>query len=134
MRSVITSLVQGVLVLRIQGRNLDAAAVSTFSRVLGEASVDTKSLVVDLSSVEFVDSSGLGLVCGLKSRPGGMGLAGVSMRVAMCLSRLPSSRLPDCYTTVQEAVAAIRSHSPRSRLSSTKTVFLGRDWQPVGAA
>jgi len=70
-------------------------------------------LVVDLSGVESVDSSGLGALVGvlkLARRAGGdLRIAGASQRLSTTIERLSLDQLFRNHDTVQDAVTSFRS-------------------------
>ena len=72
--------------------NLDA---SNAARIISEALPlldDARPLILDLSTVQFADSSGLGALCSLakQSRAGQLSLKGVSDRLGRVLARVPA--------------------------------------------
>ena len=50
----------GVTVVAVQAKKLDAANVRSFKQELKELEVSSRTLVIDLTAVEFMDSAGLG--------------------------------------------------------------------------
>jgi anti-sigma B factor antagonist len=70
-------------------------------------------LVVDLSAVVFLDSTGLGVLIGtlhrLRSRDGSMALAGASDRVYKVFHTTQLTKVLNITDTVADAIAAINS-------------------------
>lgn len=97
----------GLAVLRLDGR-LNMVSAAQLRTCITET-VDGGSLrvVVDLSGVEFMDSSGLGaLIAGLKrarSQGGDLRITGVTQQVATVLSLTNLDRVLAAYPTVEAA-------------------------------
>jgi len=105
-----TSLAPHRIILHIEGR-LDAETCNTLKRAFHDHSVNgVKFITVEMSQVQFVDSSGLSaLISGLKvmrQTNGALNLAapGTQARSALRLTMLDTV-LP-VFETVEEAVAA----------------------------
>src|SRR5947208_3483625 len=104
---------ESVTLVRVQGV-LDRFSCPHLKERLARAveAGDTE-LLVDLSGVESVDSSGLGALVGvlkLARRAGGdLRLTGASHRLATTIERLALDQLLRHHTTVQDAVTSFRS-------------------------
>ncbi|MFO0950088.1 MAG: STAS domain-containing protein [Isosphaeraceae bacterium] len=74
------------------GENLDAAAVARLREALLAAVAGPTPVVLDLSRVRFIDSSGLGLLvaAAMAARPGFLEFTGVSRRLEPGLARAPA--------------------------------------------
>ena len=111
----------GSLIVTVRGANLDAA-VSPLLRCAVESGLeDGSTLIVDLTAVEFADTSGIGVLCML-SRNAGKGpiaIVGLGPRLRQILARVPAHRLPAIYDVVDDALIAFGSHEPSRALSLT---------------
>lgn len=76
-------------------------------------------LVIDLSSVVFLDSTGLGVLIGslhrLRSRDGSLTLAGASDRVYKVFHTTQLTKVLTITDTLDEAIAAINSRTADSQ-------------------
>lgn len=104
--------VNGILVLAPQDHRLDAASAATFKDSIREACQDRQGLVVlDLSNVDFVDSSGLGaLVASMKAvnQQGKLELAAPTEAVSRLLALTRMNSVFTVHETVQAATGDIR--------------------------
>lgn len=97
-----------VAVVVPEGR-LDLASAPEFKQVLSEAVTDGyRILVVDLSRVPFVDSSGLGaLISGMKATRlagGDLRIAQVGEQARLILELTTLDKVMKLYATVEEAL------------------------------
>jgi anti-sigma B factor antagonist len=104
---------EGVLVVRpLEGR-IDASMAGDFKDRLGQwITAGRNQIVLDLSAVEFIDSSGLGAIVGsLKQMGRGGDLVLSDLREAIQgLFRLTRmNRVFQIYTHAEEALAALRN-------------------------
>ncbi|MEM6973907.1 MAG: STAS domain-containing protein [Pseudomonadota bacterium] len=100
--------VGGCIVAKLEASRLDHAIAATFrEEILSKAMTSGQTLVLDLSSVEFIDSSGLGALMGLRKR------LGWSVRIVLAGLRSPVFRVFELarvtsvfsfYTSVDAAV------------------------------
>lgn len=76
---------------------------------------DGLGLIVDLSAVTFVDSSGLGgllsLLRSLKDEGKALKLAGLTRPVRILIELVRLHRIMECYKTVDEAVSSFQGDS-----------------------
>ncbi|MEL6196859.1 MAG: STAS domain-containing protein [Pseudomonadota bacterium] len=96
------------LVIRMTRSRLDHAVASTFRlAVLDRAKTSERTVVLDLSAVDFIDSSGLGALMGIRKR------LGWSVRIVLAGLRSPVFRVFELarvtsvftfYTSVEAAV------------------------------
>lgn len=100
----------GVTVLRVGCANFDASVTGSFLKAVGEIVGERPSVVVDLSAVEFVDSSGLGALCTLARhvKPHPVRLAGASARLMARLGAMFGEKPRECHETLDDAIAAFR--------------------------
>ena len=97
-----------VAVVTPEGR-LDLASASEFKQTLNDAvAAGDRTLVVDLSKVPFVDSSGLGaLISGMKATRlagGDLRLAQVGEQARLILELTSLDKVMKLYPTVEEAL------------------------------
>jgi anti-sigma B factor antagonist len=102
-----------VVVVRVQG-TLDRFSCPHLKEMLVQAVEAGKTeLVVDLSGVDTVDSSGLGVLVGtlkLARRAGGdLRITGASRRLATTIERLSLDQLLRQHASVQDAITSFRS-------------------------
>lgn len=91
----------------VETRNIDASTASDLGLKLKQRIRDSKTLAIDVSRVEFIDSAGLGMLCQIVDLaiPAQVSLVGVSRRLAKGLARVP--RLRDLHEA--PAATTIRS-------------------------
>ncbi len=100
---------EGAVIFRPNQARIDALVAPEFRRVLGARAKGASRVVVDLTAVAFIDSSGLGtLVAVLRElAPGGrLHLSGVNDSVSGLLRITRLSRIFSVFGTVDEAVKA----------------------------
>ncbi|MBM2575914.1 STAS domain-containing protein [Jannaschia sp. Os4] len=98
-----------VLVLTVNGRRVDAAGSVAFKEAVRDALAGADGRVVmDLSAVEFIDSSGLGaLVASAKAAgEGGLELAGAGPLVRKVLALTHMDRVFPLHDDVEAALSA----------------------------
>ena len=100
-----------VTVVAPKGR-LDMASASSFrERVLQLVQSGSTHLVIDLSEVSFVDSSGLGAIIGglkvARQAGGELRIARPNQQVLLVLDLTSLNRVLEPYGTVEEAVAGL---------------------------
>jgi anti-sigma B factor antagonist len=96
-------------VLAIEG-DLDLVAAPDLRVRLADAAERAPLLVLDLTNLDFVDSTGLGVLVGthrrLRDAGGEMRLAGASARIQRVLSVTGLDQVFSTFPTVGDAVAA----------------------------
>lgn len=101
---------EGVAVVNVNEQRLDAAKAKDFRRLVSPVLEENDSLVIDLSAVDFIDSSGLGAILSclrkLNSKGGDVKLAGASDRVRDIFELVRFNHLFDVYNTVDEALSS----------------------------
>jgi len=99
---------RGVTVFRICGANFDASVTGAFLKAINEIERERTSVVVDLSAVDFIDSSGLGALCAMarhmKPRPAR--LVGTSGRLMLRLADVFGDKSQQCHETLADAISA----------------------------
>ena len=103
---------EGVTILRPMGERLDADNADILKAKIKELFEDgSKTLLVDLAAVRFIDSSGLGaLVSGFKSamsHKGQLVLCGLQEQVRSMFDLTRLNRVFDIYASEEEARAAV---------------------------
>lgn len=82
----------------VAGVNLEGNAARSLMTDVAPLLEAGRSVVLDLSTVEFADSSGLGVLCALadyaRAHGSNLALACCSRRLEAILSRLPARRIP----------------------------------------
>jgi anti-sigma B factor antagonist len=104
-------LIGNVLVLKVKQPRIDAAVSQDFKRQLSQVvEKGHKRFVLDISSTNFIDSSGLGaIVSSLKhiGITGGVLIAGAQNNVQVLFKMTRMDKIFSMYTTPAEAIAAI---------------------------
>ena len=106
-----TSQAGTVAVVTLDGNLMGGPDASTLNAKLNEL-VDggTKQVVIDLGGVQFMNSSGLGLLIGgaslLKNAGGGLKLANASEKIMALIKITKLETLFDNYASVADAVAS----------------------------
>jgi anti-sigma B factor antagonist len=100
----------GVLVIQIKEDNLDASNVRDFRESMQELIQDKTRVVLDMSSLKFVDSSGLGaLISCLRDtngRKGDLRLSNMSRSVLALFELMRMHRVFSIHETAEGAVAS----------------------------
>jgi anti-sigma B factor antagonist len=100
----------GVLVIRMQEDNLDASNVRAFREGMQTLIKDKTKVVLDMSSLKFVDSSGLGaLISCLRDtngRKGDFRLSNMSRSVLALFELMRMHRVFGIHETAEGAVAS----------------------------
>jgi anti-anti-sigma factor len=102
-----------VAVVAVPVEELDAGNTAEFKRDIAPALETNTKVVLDLSKLRFLDSSGLGsfLSClrKLNSKGGDLKLCGMSPRVRTVIELVRMHRVFDIYRTKEEAVRAFQT-------------------------
>ena len=100
----------GVTVATIPVEALDAGNADEFKRDVGPVLQSSTQVVLDLSRLRFVDSSGLGAMLSclrqLTAKHGDLKLCGMSKQVRTLFEVVRMHRIFDIYTSPEEAVRA----------------------------
>ena len=101
-----------VTVVILPGEELDASNAKAFKDNVAPLLQPQAKVVLDLSQLRFVDSSGLGSILSclrqLSTTGGDLKLCGMSQRVRALFELVRMHRIFDIYTTRDEAVRAFR--------------------------
>jgi anti-sigma B factor antagonist len=99
-----------VVVLRCRGRIVFGDEGAVFRERVRSELTGTSKIVIDVSSVDYVDSGGLGILVGLyiaaKNRGGDIKLVSPGQRVQRVLGETKLNTVFSVYTTVDDALAA----------------------------
>jgi anti-sigma B factor antagonist len=102
-----------VAVVEIPVEELDASNAAELKRDIGPVLDANKKVVLDLSRLRFVDSSGLGAMLSclrqLTGRGGDLRLSGMSKPVRALFELVRMHRIFDIYGTKEEAIRAFQS-------------------------
>ena len=102
-----------VAVAAVSVDELDASNAGEFKRDIAPVLQANTSLVLDLSRLRFVDSSGLGAMLSflrqLSAKKGDLKLCGMSKQVRALFELVRMHRIFDIYGTREEAVKAFQS-------------------------
>ena len=102
----------GVSVVRPVGEHLDYETVGEFRRELEQKLQGQERVVLDMSSLQFVDSSGLGAILSLLRRltagGGDLRIAAVTPTVAALLQLVRLDQIIGIYDSSEEAVRSFR--------------------------
>lgn len=103
----------GVAVAAVPVDELDASNAGEFKRDIAPVLQTNAKVVLDLSHLRFVDSSGLGAMLSclrqLSARNGDLKLSGMSKQVRALFELVRMHRIFDIYGTQAEAVSAFQS-------------------------
>ncbi len=104
-----------VAVVALPVAELDAGNVEEVKRAMAPVLEAHTKVVLDLSGLRFMDSSGLGLLLSslqkLNARGGDLKLCGLSKQVRMILEMVRLHRLLESHATREEAVRAFGQQS-----------------------
>ncbi|WP_157959756.1 STAS domain-containing protein [Devosia submarina] len=108
-----TETIDEVLIIRVEERRLDASKAPAFKDDVGQI-IDEKAnrLVLDLTLVEFIDSSGLGVIVSVLKRlgpSGNLAIAGANSTVRRLFSLTRMDRIFKLYDSPQAAVEAMQT-------------------------
>jgi anti-sigma B factor antagonist len=105
-----TSTQRNVAVATLDAKSLETGNVAAFRAAMTPIAERNTSVVIDLSSVEFMDSTGLGamLSClrSLKAKNGTMKLASLTPEVAQLFEMVMMDRVFEIYPDSSAAVAS----------------------------
>jgi anti-anti-sigma factor len=110
---IVVERVGDVAVVAVPVEELDAGNTAEFKRDLAPVLEDNAKVVLDLSRVRFIDSSGLGsfLSCLRKVNPkgGDLKLCRLSKQVRTVIELVGMHRMLDIFATKEEAVRAFQA-------------------------
>lgn len=102
--------VSDVAVATVPGEDLDASNAADFKRAMAPVVEANTRVVIDLSGLRFVDSSGLGAFISflrkLNAKGGDLKLCGLSKQVRAVFELVRMHRVFEILSTTEEAVRA----------------------------
>lgn len=102
--------IDGITVLRLSVSTLDASNTQSFKASVMPLLKPAQQVVLDMSALDFVDSSGLGAILSclreLTGKGGAMKVCGVTKKVRALLELVRFHRILDIYNSVEEAIRA----------------------------
>lgn len=105
--------IDDVALVSLPGEYLDASTVKDFKNDIAQVTDgDTKKVVFDMSSLQFIDSSGLGAILSCLRKLNGAGgelkLCGMTKPVRALFELVRMHRIMDIYETSDEAVKSYK--------------------------
>jgi anti-sigma B factor antagonist len=101
-----------VTIATLHQNELDAGNVQDFKRDIAPVLAENRNLILDLSRLRFVDSSGLGAMLSclrqLNAAGGDLKLCGMSKAVRAVFELVRMHRVFDIYDTREQAVTAFQ--------------------------
>lgn len=105
-----TEKTSGVTIVTLRAESLDASNTQEFKRTAGAAVEPNAKVVLDLASVQFIDSSGCGAILALLRQlstvGGDLKLCSVTKPVRSLFELVRMHRILDIYNTREEATKA----------------------------
>ena len=101
-----------ITVISLQGNLMGGPAASALNSTLHDlVTKGTRRVVVDLHEVQFMNSSGLGILIGgastMKNAGGGLAIAGASEKILALITITRLGKVLATYPTVDAAVASL---------------------------
>jgi len=97
-----------ITVLTCEGRLVEGAASTALRQRVNDVLEHTPAIVLDFRAVDFVDSSGLGMLVRILARSGrdNLKLCGLRSRISEMLKITRLSAVFDCHESEEQAIAA----------------------------
>jgi anti-sigma B factor antagonist len=113
-----------ITVVKCDGSIVEGAEASALRQHVHEVLEHAPAIVLDLRDVDFIDSSGLGLLVRVLARAGhdNLKLCGLTSRISETLKITRLSSVFDCHESEADAIAAFYRDSTRSNRPSTFVV------------
>ena len=109
---IAVDMIESIAVATVPVDELDAGNAGEFKRDIAPVLQANTKLVLDLSRLRFVDSSGLGAMLSclrqLSAKSGDLKLCGMSKQVRGLFELVRMHRIFDIYSTKEEAVHAFK--------------------------
>lgn len=107
----------GITVIRLEGNLMGGPDASTLNNTLHElVDAGTKQVVIDVADVEFMNSSGLGMLIGtvstMKNAGGGLKIANASAKIRALIKVTKLTGILETYDSTQAAVESFSVRSP----------------------
>ena len=97
-----------VAVAELREKSLDASNSESFKKAMATTLETFQKVIIDLSRVEFIDSSGCGAILScvrqLSDRKGELRICGVQKNVQRLFELVRMNRVVDIYSSKEEAV------------------------------
>jgi len=104
-----------VTIVCVQSNHLDAGNTTQFRNAVSEAIAGRKGVLIDLTDVQFVDSSGLGALLSclrqISADGGRLRLCGISRTVRSLFELVRMHRVFEIHGSREEALAAFASET-----------------------
>ncbi len=102
-----------VTVIHVESNHLDAGNTTQFRNAMSEAIAGRQAVLIDLTDVQFVDSSGLGALLSclrqISADGGRLRLCGISRTVRSLFELVRMHRVFEIHGSREEALAAFAS-------------------------
>jgi anti-sigma B factor antagonist len=100
--------VSDITVVKCDGQIVDGAASAALRQHVNDVLGHTPAIILELRGVDFIDSSGLGMLVRILARtgPDNLKLCGLTSRVSKALKITRLSTVFDCHESEAEAIAA----------------------------
>ena len=110
-----------IAVITCSGRIVEGPESSALERQVDEVLDESPYVILELAAIDFIDSSGLGLLVRLLNRArfagGDLRIAGASPRMREILRVTKLEQVLHPHATTADAIAATYDHAPSTRLS-----------------
>lgn len=107
--------VAGAIVVGLPGDHLDASNVEEFKEAMSTLLANHSQMLLDLGSLGFVDSSGLGAILSclrqIKAKDGSLKVFGMTEQVRLLFDLVRLHRLVEVIDTREEALAALEGQA-----------------------
>ncbi len=127
---LVRSEVDGILVGQVDSRMLTASTARAFRGAIKPLLTDNVRLVLDLSKVEFIDSTGLGALvsCLRQARAvnGAVKVAGLTKSARALFELVRMHRVFEVFNSTDEAVTSYREIIMATRFSRSNRRELGK--------
>lgn len=104
-----------VTVIHVESNHLDAGNTTQFRNAVSEAIAGRKGVLIDLTDVQFVDSSGLGALLSclrqISADGGRLRLCGISRTVRSLFELVRMHRVFEIHQSREEALSAFTSET-----------------------
>ena len=111
----------GIVIITCNGRLVEGGESSELQQKIDALLDECPYVILDLTGIDFIDSSGLGLLVRLLNRAtlagGDLKIGGASPRLREILRVTRLEKILKAYATAGEAIAAIYDHARSTRMS-----------------
>lgn len=99
-----------IAIVKLEGDHLDASTHAKFVQQLKPVTDQYSKIIFDISDLQFIDSSGIGVILGTMRRAratgGDVKLASPTDAISSIFNLVRMNRLINVITTVEEAIAS----------------------------